>query len=144
MERSTAQKVNHATQTNENNPNQNKPKNNVGNYEFGISRVMKSLEPQQKKLGRDTWHYAKRCFLALLDMLHKQLITVKDDTLDVNNIITFFCFSLLFSLTHSNPPHTIINSKIIITAITKTIIITIITAIAKTIIITIITTMTTI
>lgn len=26
-----------------------------GNYEFGISRVIKSLEPYDKKLGTDTW-----------------------------------------------------------------------------------------
>lgn len=26
-----------------------------GNYEFGISRVVKSLEPHNKKLGTDTW-----------------------------------------------------------------------------------------
>jgi len=26
-----------------------------GNYEFGISRVIKSLEPYNKKLGMDTW-----------------------------------------------------------------------------------------
>lgn len=26
-----------------------------GNYDFGISRIMKSLEPYQKKLGPDTW-----------------------------------------------------------------------------------------
>lgn len=26
-----------------------------GNYEFGISRVIKSLEPYHKKLGTDTW-----------------------------------------------------------------------------------------
>lgn len=26
-----------------------------GNYDFGISRVIKSMEPYQKKLGTDTW-----------------------------------------------------------------------------------------
>lgn len=26
-----------------------------GNYDFGISRVIRSLEPYQKKLGTDTW-----------------------------------------------------------------------------------------
>jgi tetratricopeptide repeat protein 30 len=30
-----------------------------GNFEFGVSRVMKSLEPYDKKLGTDTWYYAK-------------------------------------------------------------------------------------
>lgn len=52
-----------------------------GNYEFGISRVMKSLEPYHKKLGTDTWFYAKRCFLSLLEQLAKQLVVLKDSTL---------------------------------------------------------------
>lgn len=52
-----------------------------GNYEFGISRVMKSLEPYSKKLGTDTWFYAKRCFLSLLEQLAKQLVVLKDSTL---------------------------------------------------------------
>jgi tetratricopeptide repeat protein 30 len=49
-----------------------------GNYEFGISRVIKSLEPYKKKLGTDTWFYAKRCFLSLLENMSKQIITLKD------------------------------------------------------------------
>ncbi|XP_023288134.1 tetratricopeptide repeat protein 30A isoform X2 [Orussus abietinus] len=49
-----------------------------GNYEFGISRVMKSLEPYNKKLGTDTWFYTKRCFLSLLEQLAKQLVVLKD------------------------------------------------------------------
>jgi hypothetical protein len=32
-----------------------------GNFEFGISRIIKSLEPYNKKLETDTWFYAKRC-----------------------------------------------------------------------------------
>lgn len=36
------------------------------NYDFGVGRIIKSLEPLQKKLNTDTWFYAKRCFLALL------------------------------------------------------------------------------
>ncbi|XP_014607849.1 PREDICTED: tetratricopeptide repeat protein 30A isoform X3 [Polistes canadensis] len=52
-----------------------------GNYEFGISRVMKSLEPYNKKLGTDTWFYAKRCFLSLLEQLAKQLVVLKDTSL---------------------------------------------------------------
>lgn len=52
-----------------------------GNYEFGISRVMKSLEPYNKKLGTDTWFYAKRCFLSLLEQLAKQLVVLKDTIL---------------------------------------------------------------
>ncbi|CAB0038789.1 unnamed protein product [Trichogramma brassicae] len=59
-----------------------------GNYEFGISRVMKSLEPYNKKLGTDTWYYAKRCFLSLFEQLAKQLVVLKDNTLQ--DCIQFF------------------------------------------------------
>ncbi|CAH8524252.1 unnamed protein product [Dicrocoelium dendriticum] len=52
-----------------------------GNYEFGISRVIKSLEPYQKKLGPDTWYYAKRCFLSLIENLAKHMILVRDSVL---------------------------------------------------------------
>mmetsp|Transcript_34770 Transcript_34770/g.80337 ORF Transcript_34770/g.80337 Transcript_34770/m.80337 type:complete len:676 (-) Transcript_34770:192-2219(-) len=51
-----------------------------GNFEFGIGRVMKSLEPFQKKLGLDTWFYTKRCFLALAETLAKHMILLKDGT----------------------------------------------------------------
>jgi len=51
-----------------------------GNFEFGISRVMKALEPYPKKLGTDTWFYAKRAFLALCDTLAKHMILLKDAT----------------------------------------------------------------
>ncbi|KAG5877801.1 hypothetical protein JTB14_036823 [Gonioctena quinquepunctata] len=49
-----------------------------GNYEFGISRVIKSLEPYDKKLGTDTWYYAKRCFLSLVENLAKHMIVLRD------------------------------------------------------------------
>lgn len=49
-----------------------------GNYEFGISRVIKSLEPYDKKLGTDTWFYVKRCFLSLLENLAKHMIVLRD------------------------------------------------------------------
>ncbi|XP_069365599.1 intraflagellar transport protein 70A isoform X1 [Maniola hyperantus] len=52
-----------------------------GNYEFGISRVIKSLEPFNKRLGTDTWFYAKRCFVSFLENLAKHLIVVKDNTI---------------------------------------------------------------
>lgn len=51
-----------------------------GNFEFGISRIMKSLEPYDKKLGTDTWYYAKRCFLALAETLAKHMIMLQDVT----------------------------------------------------------------
>ena len=51
-----------------------------GNFEFGISRIIKSLEPYDKKLGTDTWFYAKRCFVALAVMVSKQMFVMKDTT----------------------------------------------------------------
>lgn len=55
------------------------------NYEFGISRVIKSLEPYNRKvynilnqINTDTWYYAKRCFLALTEVLAKHMIILKD------------------------------------------------------------------
>jgi tetratricopeptide repeat protein 30 len=53
-----------------------------GNFEFGISRVIKSLEPFDKKLGTDTWFYAKRCFVGLAESLAKGTVFVKDATMD--------------------------------------------------------------
>nr|XP_054113468.1 tetratricopeptide repeat protein 30B-like [Callithrix jacchus] len=52
-----------------------------GNYEFGISRVIKSLEPYNKKLGTDTWYYAKRCFLSLLENMSKHMIVIHDNVI---------------------------------------------------------------
>ncbi|KAL0992582.1 hypothetical protein UPYG_G00095310 [Umbra pygmaea] len=49
-----------------------------GNYDFGITRVIKSLEPYNKKLGTDTWFYAKRCFLSLLENMAKHMIMLRD------------------------------------------------------------------
>ncbi|XP_061568286.1 intraflagellar transport protein 70A [Cololabis saira] len=49
-----------------------------GNYDFGISRVIKSLEPYNKKLGTDTWFYAKRCFLSLLENMSKHMVVLRD------------------------------------------------------------------
>lgn len=50
------------------------------NFEFGIGRVIKSLEPCSEKIETDTWFYAKRCFLALIDNLAKQMVVVKYPT----------------------------------------------------------------
>ena len=52
----------------------------TGNYDFGISRIIKSLEPYDKKLGTDTWYYAKRCFLALAESLAKHMLSLQDST----------------------------------------------------------------
>ncbi len=51
------------------------------NYEFGISRIVKSLEPYNKKLNTDTWYYAKKCFLSLIETLAKHMIILKDTSL---------------------------------------------------------------
>ncbi|KAI8915963.1 hypothetical protein EDD86DRAFT_185328 [Gorgonomyces haynaldii] len=59
-----------------------------GNYEFGISRIMKSLEPFNKKLGTDTWYYAKRCFVSLYETLAKHMIILKDQV--YQEILEFF------------------------------------------------------
>uniref|UniRef100_A0A3Q2UKE8 Tetratricopeptide repeat protein 30 n=1 Tax=Fundulus heteroclitus TaxID=8078 RepID=A0A3Q2UKE8_FUNHE len=48
-----------------------------GNYDFGVSRVIKSLEPYNKKLGTDTWFYAKRCFLSLLENMSKHMVMLR-------------------------------------------------------------------
>jgi tetratricopeptide repeat protein 30 len=58
-----------------------------GNYEFGVARIVKSLEPYNKKLGTDTWYYAKRCFLALLETLSKHMFVLKDSSF--NELINF-------------------------------------------------------
>lgn len=52
------------------------------NYDFGICRVMKSMEPYHRKLGPDTWYYAKRCFLGLAVTLAKHMTTIRDSTMD--------------------------------------------------------------
>mmetsp|Transcript_81081 Transcript_81081/g.121877 ORF Transcript_81081/g.121877 Transcript_81081/m.121877 type:complete len:139 (+) Transcript_81081:607-1023(+) len=52
-----------------------------GNYEFGVSRIIKSLEPYNKKISMDTWFYAKRCFLSLIETLAKHMIVLKDTSL---------------------------------------------------------------
>ncbi len=43
------------------------------NYEFGIQRIIKGFEPLNKKLCTDTWFYAKRCLLGLLEKMTKSM-----------------------------------------------------------------------
>jgi tetratricopeptide repeat protein 30 len=52
-----------------------------GNFEFGISRIIKSLDPYDKKLHMDTWFYAKRCFLALAENMSKHMLIIKDSAM---------------------------------------------------------------
>eukprot|EP01064_Diplonema_japonicum_P029697 TRINITY_DN4868_c1_g2_i1.p1 TRINITY_DN4868_c1_g2~~TRINITY_DN4868_c1_g2_i1.p1 ORF type:complete len:674 (+),score=152.41 TRINITY_DN4868_c1_g2_i1:54-2075(+) len=59
-----------------------------GNFEFGISRIIKSLEPYNRKIMTDTWYYAKRCFLALATTLAKHMIMLKDTTFA--DVLSFF------------------------------------------------------
>ena len=59
-----------------------------GNFEFGISRVTKSLEPYERKIGVDTWYYAKRCLLALGETLSKHMILLKDEAFQ--DLLNFF------------------------------------------------------
>ena len=58
-----------------------------GNYNFGVSRIVKSLEPFNKKLGTDTWFYAKRCILSLLETLSKHMLVLPDAS--YNEILNF-------------------------------------------------------
>ncbi|KAL0231608.1 hypothetical protein GEMRC1_011012 [Eukaryota sp. GEM-RC1] len=53
-----------------------------GNYEFGVSRIIKSFEPLDKKLSVDTWFYCKRCMVSLIDTLAKHWIILKDTVAD--------------------------------------------------------------
>lgn len=48
------------------------------NYEFGISRIIVSFQNFHKRMNMDTWYYAKRCFLALIENLAKQILAIPD------------------------------------------------------------------
>ena len=49
-----------------------------GNYEFGIGRILVSFQNFHKRMNMDTWYYAKRCFLSLIENLAKQTLCVPD------------------------------------------------------------------
>lgn len=57
------------------------------NYEFGLARIFKALEPLKMKLNLQSWFVVKRCILSLIDSHCKQLICVKDDLF--NQVIQF-------------------------------------------------------
>ncbi|KPA80272.1 hypothetical protein ABB37_04569 [Leptomonas pyrrhocoris] len=59
-----------------------------GNFEFGISRIIKSLDPYDRKIMTDTWFYAKRCFVALAMHLAKHMVALKDSSFE--EILVFF------------------------------------------------------
>jgi tetratricopeptide repeat protein 30 len=48
------------------------------NYEFGIGRIIVSFQNFHKRMNMDTWFYAKRCFLALIESLSKQVLIIPD------------------------------------------------------------------
>lgn len=58
-----------------------------GSFKFGISRICKSLEPLESKLGPDTWYYAKRCLMALANRVAKHMIIPHSEML--NEIFDF-------------------------------------------------------
>jgi tetratricopeptide repeat protein 30 len=58
-----------------------------GNYNFGVSRISKSLEPFNKKLGTDTWFYAKRCMLSLIETMSKHMLVLPDASF--NELLNF-------------------------------------------------------
>ena len=58
-----------------------------GNYTFGVSRIVKSLEPFNRKLGTDTWFYAKRCLLSLIETLAKHMMVLPDASF--NEVLNF-------------------------------------------------------
>lgn len=49
-----------------------------GNYEFGIGRILVSFQNFHKRMNMDTWYYAKRCFLSLIENLAKQVLCIPD------------------------------------------------------------------
>lgn len=52
------------------------------NYSFGISRIIKSLTDNfPVRLGPDTWHYAKRCLLSMMEEITKQKLNVDEKIL---------------------------------------------------------------
>lgn len=69
----------------------------IGNYELGISRVIKSLKPYDKKLRADTWFYAKRCFLSLLENMAKQMVMPVDSV--IKECIHFLKQCMIFGKT---------------------------------------------
>ena len=52
------------------------------NYEFGISMIIKALQPYPRKLSADTWHYAKRCFLSLMENMSRQVVILRDSSIE--------------------------------------------------------------
>ena len=54
---------------------------------MGAPPLHRSLEPYDKKIGTDTWYYAKRCFLALAENIAKHMLVIKDASM--HEILSF-------------------------------------------------------
>ena len=53
-----------------------------GNFEFGVSRVIKSFDPVKAKLNLDTWFYAKKNILSVIEYAAKAMFVIKRELLD--------------------------------------------------------------
>lgn len=82
------------------------------NFDFGISRVIKSLEPYNRKLGVETWFYAKRCILSLLENLAKHMLSLRDSVL--HDVIQFLEHCELYGreIAASNPDSSVRGSTL--------------------------------
>lgn len=49
-----------------------------GNFDFGLSLMMKSLRPLSSKLATDSWYYFKRCLIALVERLVRKRIAMEN------------------------------------------------------------------
>ncbi|RHY53252.1 hypothetical protein DYB38_011170, partial [Aphanomyces astaci] len=56
-------------------------KHSLKAYDDALEDFMPSMEPYHRKLGTDTWYYAKRCFLGLALTLAKHMTTIRDSTM---------------------------------------------------------------
>lgn len=56
-------------------PTRSRPR--AGNFEFGITRVLRALEPLGANLDAPRWHGAKLCLVAMLDQMAKQMLVLK-------------------------------------------------------------------
>jgi tetratricopeptide repeat protein 30 len=58
------------------------------NYEFGLGRIIKSMEPFERNICPDTWFYVKRSFLGFAMLLANQSMCINDQFLQ--DILCFF------------------------------------------------------
>jgi len=58
------------------------------NYEFGLDRIIKSMEPFERNISPDTWFYVKRSFLGFAMLLANQSMCINDQFLQ--DILCFF------------------------------------------------------